>query len=69
FRGRFRFDPNQPNGQPRRALDCSRAEELFDFRAPTSMREGLRRTVDWYRLHRTQEELFPASGASAAGTS
>jgi GDP-L-fucose synthase len=69
FTGTFRFDPAKPNGQPRRALDCSRAEELFGFHASTSMREGLRRTVDWYRMHRTQEELFPAAGTSAAGTS
>jgi GDP-L-fucose synthase len=69
FRGSFRFDPSKPNGQPRRALDCSRAEELFGFQAPTSMRDGLQRTVDWYRQARVQEELFPAAGTSAAGTS
>ena len=38
-----------PNGQPRRSLDASRAEELFGFRARTPLREGLERTVAWYR--------------------
>ena len=60
FAGRFRFDPTKPNGQPRRALDCSRAERLYGFRASTSLREGLARTVAWYREHREQETLFPA---------
>ena len=40
-----------PNGQPRRSLDASRAEELFGFRARTPLREGLERTVAWYREH------------------
>ncbi|HEX9012430.1 MAG TPA: GDP-L-fucose synthase [Anaerolineaceae bacterium] len=51
FSGRLVFDTSQPNGQPRRALDVSRAEKLFGFRAKTSFEEGLRRTVDWYRAH------------------
>ena len=38
-----------PNGQPRRRLDTSRAEELFGFRAQTPLREGIERTVAWYR--------------------
>jgi GDP-L-fucose synthase len=38
-----------PNGQPRRRLDVSRAKELFGFEARTPLREGLTRTVDWYR--------------------
>jgi len=70
FSGRFRFDPAKPNGQPRRALDCRRAEELFGFRAGTSLRDGLARTVEWYRVQREQERLFatdPAAGASARG--
>jgi GDP-L-fucose synthase len=40
-----------PNGQPRRSLDASRARELFGFQAGTSLRQGLERTVAWYREH------------------
>jgi nucleoside-diphosphate-sugar epimerase len=40
-----------PNGQPRRSLDTSRARELFDFEARTPLREGLERTIAWYREH------------------
>ena len=49
FQGRFVWDTTKPNGQPRRALDVSRAEKYFDFRASTSFEEGLRRTVAWYQ--------------------
>jgi GDP-L-fucose synthase len=49
FSGEIRWDASKPNGQPRRSLDTSRAEELFGFRARTSFREGLQRTIEWYR--------------------
>jgi len=49
FRGAIRFNANQPDGQPRRCLDVTRAFELFDFRAATSLDEGLERTIAWYR--------------------
>jgi GDP-L-fucose synthase len=52
FAGRFVWDTNQPNGQPRRALDTSKAEALFGFRARTSFEEGLRETVGWYMANR-----------------
>jgi GDP-L-fucose synthase len=49
FTGELRFDATQPDGQPRRSLDTSRAERLFGFRATTSFEDGLRRTIAWYR--------------------
>ncbi len=49
FAGAIRWDTSKPNGQPRRSLDTSRAEELLGFRARTSFRDGLARTIDWYR--------------------
>ena len=48
YEGEIVWDTSKPNGQPRRKLDVSRAEELFGFHAPTPFREGLRRTVAWY---------------------
>jgi GDP-L-fucose synthase len=56
FEGRLRWDPTQPDGQPRRQLDCTQAAELFGFRARTSFEEGLRRTVDWYLANREEAE-------------
>lgn len=52
FEGEIVWDTSRPNGQPRRHLDVSRAEELFGFRAKTALREGLEKTVAWYRQAR-----------------
>jgi GDP-L-fucose synthase len=49
FEGRIVWDTSRPNGQPRRRLDVSRAKELFGFEARTPLREGLERTIAWYR--------------------
>jgi len=49
FTGRIEWDTTKPNGQPRRSVDASRARDLFGFDARTPLREGLERTVAWYR--------------------
>jgi len=49
FTGEITWDTSKPNGQPRRRVDTSRAETLFGFRAQVSLREGIERTVAWYR--------------------
>ncbi len=53
FAGAIRWDPTKPDGQPRRALDTSRARERFGFVATTPFEEGLRKTVAWYEGTRT----------------
>ncbi len=52
FEGRLVWDASQPDGQPRRRLDTSRAEREFGFRARIGFDEGLRQTVEWYRERR-----------------
>ncbi len=49
FQGTPRWDPDKPDGQPRRSLDTARAEELFGFRATTRFEDGLQKTIEWYR--------------------
>jgi GDP-L-fucose synthase len=49
YEGEIVWDATRPNGQPRRKLDVSRAEELFGFRAHTTLREGLEPTIAWFR--------------------
>jgi len=49
FSGRLVFDRTKPDGQPRRSLDVTRARHAFGFQATTDFRDGLRRTIDWYR--------------------
>ncbi|HEU5280329.1 MAG TPA: GDP-L-fucose synthase [Gaiellaceae bacterium] len=51
FEGEIEWDRSMPNGQPRRSLDATRARELFGFEARTPLREGLERTIAWYRAH------------------
>ena len=52
FKGEVRWDPTKPDGQPRRALDTSRARERFGFEARTTFEDGLRRTIEWYEAMR-----------------
>ena len=51
FTGEITWDASMPNGQPRRSLDPTRARELFGFEARTRLREGLERTIEWYRAN------------------
>ena len=51
FEGEIEWDATKPNGQPRRQLDVTRARELFGFEATTPLREGLERTIAWYRAN------------------
>jgi GDP-L-fucose synthase len=52
FRGRFTWDATKPNGQPRRALDVTRARERFGWTAKTSFQDGLRKTIAWWKENR-----------------
>lgn len=52
FKGEIRWNPDQPNGQPRRKLDTSRAEQEFGFKSRTNFEDGLRTTIDWYLANR-----------------
>ncbi len=49
FEGRLVWDASQPDGQPRRSLDTSRAGREFGFRARIGFDEGLKQTIEWYR--------------------
>ena len=49
YQGKLVWDTSQPNGQPRRALDTSRAAQYFGWRASVPFEEGLRQTIAWYR--------------------
>jgi GDP-L-fucose synthase len=56
FEGSLVWDTSKPNGQPRRGLDVTRAQERFGFTAKVGFEEGLRRTIDWYRTKRAQDK-------------
>jgi GDP-L-fucose synthase len=54
YRGSIVWDTSKPGGQPRRSVDATRARELFGFEAQTPLREGIERTVTWYRSSRVR---------------
>ena len=51
YEGTIEWDASRPNGQPRRKLDTTRAEELLGFTAHVPLRDGIARTVAWYSDH------------------
>ena len=48
FAGDVQWDTSKPDGQPRRALDTTRAAQGFGFEAQTPFRDGLRAAIGWY---------------------
>ena len=54
FSGSIVWDTTKPNGQPRRCLDVSRAQQYFGFRAQCGLREGIAETVAWFITHRSK---------------
>ena len=53
FAGEIEWDRQRPDGQPRRKLNTDRAEQYFDFRAKTTLEEGLKKTLAWFAGHRS----------------
>jgi GDP-L-fucose synthase len=53
YRGKLVWDPNQPDGQPRRCLDTTRAKAQIGFEATTALDAGIAETVAWYRAQQT----------------
>jgi GDP-L-fucose synthase len=57
FTGALVWDTTQPNGQPRRCLDTTRAKQLFSFAAKWRLRDGIANTIDWYVSDRKREVI------------
>lgn len=51
YEGDILFNPEYPNGQPRRCVDTSRAEEILNFKSLIDLDSGLENTIDWYINH------------------
>ena len=60
FSGRIVWDTTKPNGQPRRCLDVSRAQQYFGFRAQCRLSEGIAKTVAWFITHRRENREVTA---------
>jgi GDP-L-fucose synthase len=69
FRGRIEWDPTKPDGQPRRCLDTTLAEQKLGWRAKVGFEEGLRNTIDWWRTHGAQAAQTASSAPPASVSS
>ena len=59
YEGELVWDTTKPDGQPRRRVDPSRAEQLFGWTARMPFEQGLRNTIDWYLANRAEAEREP----------
>jgi GDP-L-fucose synthase len=60
FNGKIEWDISKPDGQPRRRLDTSRAKQEFGFEAKTSLRDGLKKTIEWYKREGVRGSSSPS---------
>lgn len=60
YKGTIEWDTSKPNGQPRRCVDIERAKERLGFVPSVLLREGLKRTIDWFNA-----EFVPSGRATA----
>ncbi len=57
YDGEITFNPNYPDGQPRRCLDTNKAQNALEFQATTKLYEGLKDTIDWYYQNKQKEKF------------
>ncbi len=57
FRGDIVWNPDKPDGQMMKVLDATRMKQALDWSPPTSLAEGLRKTVDWYAAEKAVADL------------
>lgn len=67
FAGELVWDTSKPDGQPRRCLDTTRAEQQFGFKARVGFEEGLRETIAWYREQRRDTERVTIPSCAIGG--
>jgi GDP-L-fucose synthase len=49
YMGEIRWDASKPDGQPRRAVDATRAREILGWTPKVSLEHGIAETVAWWR--------------------
>ena len=59
YTGTLQWDATKPDGQPRRRIDATRAEQLLGWKAAMKFRDGLAATVNWYLANRAAAEAAP----------
>jgi len=48
YKGKIVLDRSKPDGAPHKTMDNSKLKALFNWVPPTSLRNGIEQTVEWY---------------------
>ena len=48
YKGNIVWDSEKPDGQPKRKLDVSKAEQQFGFKSTINLEQGLQKTITWF---------------------
>lgn len=48
YQGNIVWDSEKPDGQPKRKLDVSKAEQQFGFKSTINLEQGLQKTITWF---------------------
>ena len=56
YKGKIVFDTSKPDGTPRKLLDVSKINQL-GWKATTSLRKGILKSIEWYKAHRQEARL------------
>jgi GDP-L-fucose synthase len=57
YRGRLVWNADKPDGAAKKVLDVSRMKKVLDgWTPPTSLRDGLAKTIAWYRDHKAEAD-------------
>jgi GDP-L-fucose synthase len=51
YEGRIVYDTTKPDGALRKTGDITKMKAMLDWEPPTPIREGIRRTLDWFVEH------------------
>src|SRR5579864_4303183 len=57
YRGRMVWNPDKPDGAAMKVLDVTRMKQVLDgWTPPTNLRQGLAKTVAWYRSNKAEAD-------------
>ena len=48
YQGKIQWNTDKPDGQMKKILDVKKMKKVFKWEPPTSLRQGLKKTIDWY---------------------
>lgn len=56
YKGEIVYDTSKPDGAPHKTMDNTRLKKIFNWTPPTSLREGIKKTVKWYQNNVKEKE-------------